>query len=90
MEFGQEISASYNTLYTQAMGAGEDYFNSALRVIQTAKGKKDGEKPTDKEIECAVALASITAADFNSASLGVAAQKIAHALEDIARGLLRD
>jgi len=74
-----EIRASWDTLLDQAKGTGEDYFRAARRVLVDS-----GLPYTTPDV---IALAAVMAQDFHSTAIGVAAQKIESAVNNLSQAL---
>lgn len=74
-----EISASWDTLFLQAKDSGEDYYVRARRILSS-----NDEPFTNADV---IALAQVMAYEFRTSSIGVAAQKLTSALNDVATAL---
>lgn len=86
------ITASWETLVEQASKASDQYFNWALDTVLKARYARNAVERGDVkasigDINAAIELAKITASDFTSTCVGVAAQNIADGLSRIASAL---
>jgi hypothetical protein len=75
----QEITADWGSLFSQSMDSTESYFQHAKRTLETS-----GLKFTAADV---VALAAVSASEFQSTCIGVAAQKVESGLQAIASEL---